>query len=203
MFCLLDLIFNAIRGKQTGDILKMSSALKTELFILSLVGLHAETDLRAEGATKLYAVDASSWGWAFGHAAVPSAFSVELCRHSLQRGAWTRTLSTADVWLRENRLLQKHQELPEGQILEEKALFVDIAQAFQFSVDVAKAYTKNMHINVSELISLLAAETHLGTHNNDLSHALRSVVLGDSQVAAGAVAKGRSSSPELNAYLKQ
>jgi len=71
MLCLMNLIFASYRGVPSNAILKLSTALKTELLLLVLLAPFAVTNMRIPGATRWYAVDASNKGWAITSVGAP------------------------------------------------------------------------------------------------------------------------------------
>ena len=105
MLCILDLRLNATRGRSQKDIVALSRELKFEYFALVLLVPFARTNMRAAPAPFVYAVDASDWGTAVCRASLSRAQSLELCRHAVVRGAWTRLLGASQSWLRAHGIL--------------------------------------------------------------------------------------------------
>ena len=103
--CLLDLIFDAVRGKHDEDIVQLSPSLRLGLISLVLLAPLAVSNLRADVAPRLDATDASNGGVAHVRADVPPKVAGELYHFTEQRGKWTRILPSSKRWLRGHRLL--------------------------------------------------------------------------------------------------
>ena len=196
MLCLMDLTFVAVKGRRAGDVLLLSSALKAELFVIATLAPLAVTNLRARPHTQLSCVDASNRGIAHVATSVEPSITLELYRHTLTKGSWTRLLCRSDRWLREHHILDEQHELPDHQLTQQQ-LWNDVAQCYDYHVVKAVRLCRREHINLSETKSILLTEEAAAAAGGEL----RQVVLGDSQVAASAVAKGRSSSAALNDIL--
>ena len=198
LMCLMEYIFWATAGRRLHDVLRLSPSLIWELWSLAMVAPLAVSNLRAEAAPWVDAVDASNWGT--GHVQAPASpeLTQELSRHCLTKGSWTRLLSPFKSWERERGRLAPGEELPEGSRLAgESQAIIDLVQSLSFHVVDARKHKRPMHINLGEVLAhlraeALAAETH--TH-------IRLVILTDSQVSAGCIMKGRSSSPTINRFL--
>ena len=86
LLCLMDLCFNAVKGRRAGDVLQLSNNLRQELMLISAMAPFAVTNLRARPSTSLAAVDASSTHFAHVCATIPAATTLELFRHCISRG---------------------------------------------------------------------------------------------------------------------
>ena len=58
--CLLELIYEAMRGREMEDVLRLSGRLRMELLSLVIMASFLRTDLRAVSSSRLFQVDASS-----------------------------------------------------------------------------------------------------------------------------------------------
>ena len=199
MLCLLDEIYVAQHGREPTDIVRMSSSLLTELWLLVCLAPLAVTDLRAQTAASLFLTDASEEVRASVRCDLTAPFARELHRHALSRGAWTRLLTPWKVWLQQHFQLDEEDALPEGVPLISHPLWLVLAQVFQFEVYHRRLVRSRKHINLLELESILELEQKLSLHSQDVRYLLGS----DSQIAVAAILKGRSSSPRLNALLQQ
>ncbi|CAE8587286.1 unnamed protein product, partial [Polarella glacialis] len=197
LMSLLDLIFAAQRGRTRTTMLRMSAELRTELFVLSMMGPVAVANLRASPAPWIDAVDAPNWGEAVVRAPLPTPIALELRRHSLIKGAWTKLLAPSLAWARSHGKLRPDQELPEGLELEESPIWVSLAQSLQYKEIWRSKTASRRHINIGEVRAYLKAEA-IAAEERPVS---RTLIGSDSQVTLGAVTKGRGSSPSLNVEL--
>ncbi|CAE8683129.1 unnamed protein product, partial [Polarella glacialis] len=197
LMSLLDLIFAAQRGRTRTTVLRMSAELRTELFVLSMMGPIAVTNLRSSPAPWIDAADASNWGEAVVRAPLPTPIALELRRHSLIKGAWAKLLAPSLAWARSHGKLRPDQELPEGLELEESPIWVSLAQSLQYKEIWRSKSASRRHINIGEVRAYLKAEA-IAAEERPVSQTL---IGSDSQVTLGAVTKGRGSSPSLNVEL--
>ena len=197
MFCVLDLIFAACRGRMMGDVIQFSNALRGELFLLAILTPLAVTDMRASPAPWYDVVDASDWGEAHCRADIPPTIALELQRHCVVKGRWARMLRAPQEWLRRQKKLGEEEELP-GVAYKRSPLWISVTQSLQFRT-ICKRASPPCHINIKETRAQLLAEEAAALERPDS----RLLIGGDSQVALGAVAKGRAASPALNEELQQ
>ena len=198
LLALMDFIFLSYRGRQPSDILALSHALRTELLILCVVAPAARSDLRADACPWLSLVDASNWGIAHVRSPIPAVAARELQRHGVVRGLWTRLLDRSRAWLRIHGLLDDSEQLPEGDVHQQSGLWEQIVQFLPFTEVSRRAYRRRPHINVGEVWAALESEASDGR----MASGSRTMTGTDSQVALGALSKGRSSSAELNSALQ-
>jgi len=197
--CLLDLIFDAVKGRKPGDVLRLSPALRTELLLVSTLAAQFYSNLRSATDCEIGCVDASNRKRAACVAPLPQGAVRELTRYAIHRGKWTRLLSPTARYFRSLGVLDPTDELPDGDVVGESPIWNDVAETLPFrTVDVERV-RGHPHINISELRALIRRETMAVQRGQ---RQLRLLDIGDSQVAAGALAKGRSSSPSLNAELQ-
>ena len=197
MLCLLDLIFHAVRGHSASIVLRLSKELRCELFLLSLIGPLAVSDLRCTVSQHVYAVDASSRTIAVCSSTLDKAIANEVFRHVNIKGRWTRILSKSSEWLKSHELLEPSDELPGGQTFHASPIWSDVVRSTRFECERVFNYPLSTHINICELRAYLCAEAIHGRH----SLATRFSIIGDSSVTSGCVTKGRSSSVALNVEL--
>ena len=192
-------VFSAVRGLGPNDIIRLSPELAAELSSFMLLGPLAGVCLRAPVDCSVTATDASSTWQAAVRAAVPREVAREGVRQSLQKGAWTRLLADTAAWLREKDLLEPERELPDGFVFPAPPLYVGLACYPAYSELWRREYRSRVHINVAELEAYLREEARAGGRKP--TH--RFLFGLDSQVALGAVVKGRSASPALNDLLSR
>ena len=141
----MDLVFVATSGRRAGDILRLSPALRSELFSLALLAPFVVTNLRAEPGSLIAAVDASSWGTAVVFARARPHVVLELMRHTMTKGTWTKLMSRTDRWLRQHGI-----EPPEDDdscdIVRSHFVFDDVARALQFELLTADRTTDGASI---------------------------------------------------------
>ena len=125
---------------------------------------------------------------------VTEKFSKEVCCHLLRRGIWTAAR------LRGHGLLDPSAEVPgeEDDCFRAHPLWSCLATRGQYRLVWKKAAKRRRRINIGELRAFLKAERLSST----LGSATRSLICGDSQVALGALLKGRSSSRNLSRELQ-
>ena len=114
----------------------------------------------------------------------------ELQRHEIVRGLWARLLDCSRAWLRIHDLLGDSEQLPEGDVHQQCSLWEQVVQFLPFTEVSQRACHRRPHINVGELWAALGSEASDG----HLATGSRKMIGTDSQVAPGALSKGRSSS---------
>ena len=92
MFCLLDLIFEAMSVGDASSIVALSPALQDELCVISCTFLLACGDLRAGFLPFISATDASCDGMGGVRADLAEEAVMEVARYSLKKSTWTRLL---------------------------------------------------------------------------------------------------------------
>ena len=121
----------------------------------------------------------------------------EFFRHTVQKGAWTRLLSIAAAYLRQQDLLEPESKLPDDEVFATRPVAVVAATVPAHSCAWRKEYRSHVRINVAELEAFLREEARLAGR----SVSKRALFGLDSQVSLGALIKGRSASPALNDLL--
>jgi len=197
MLCLLDLVYDAVRSRHLDEVLRLSQALRFELFSLAVTSCCAWTNQRATVIDKVYAADASLSKIAACVAAVPHPVAKELRRHCLKRGTWTRLLHPARAWLRHHQLLAEGEEVADDQRYPVNSIWVDVLRCADFEVLKVVRAASRTHVNILEVQSVLLVEAELAA-TVPCSYAS---CIGDSQVAEGCLVKGRSASPALNGVM--
>jgi hypothetical protein len=199
MMCLLDEVFRAMRGRSQDNILQLGPELRAEL--LTLVGLvpAAVTDIRAEFCSRAYTVDASDWGEAVRRAPLDPSLAAEVARHSLKKGTWTRLLAPGAARLRAHGDLDVLDELPNPhETYRTRLLWMELFETLTYRTAWKRESRAKRHINIGELRAFLKAERL----SRQTGKASRVLIGGDSQVALGAVLKGRSASSSRNKELQ-
>ncbi len=200
LLSLLDLTYAAQGGRRREDVVRLSVEHLDELWSLCLLCPLAVADLRAKFADKVYMVDASNWGDAVCSADLQPAWSKEVHRHCLSRSCWTRLLSPYKASQKGKGVLSCADELPEGEEpYSEHPVWEILARGLQYQTCWKRRAKHSRHINIGELRAYLKAECIAGRLQSDI----RVPIGGDSQVAAGAVCKGRSASKPLNRELQR
>lgn len=199
LLCLLDRVFGAMKGAAQDSIVRLSGELRSELLMCVALAPMAVTNLRAPGADRWYTVDVSNRGYAATMVKTKEHVTRELCRHTMQKGVWTRMLGKFQTWQYNNDLLEPKDILPGDEEFQHSKLFTELVPSQTFELVEYKTYKgRRPHINVGEVRSYLLAEHDLAVHQPST----RTPVVGDSRVAAGAIAKGRSASSALNQELQ-
>ena len=113
---------------------------------------------------------------------------------------WSRLLSPGKARDRGHGVLEPDLELPGGSEAQFRAhpIWVVLNTAGRFDLSWSRAAKRRRHINIGELRAFLKAEKI----SKIPGFPTRAGIGGDSQVALGAVLKGRSASPSLNKELQ-
>lgn len=132
-------------------------------------------------------------------AEVPVSIVREVCRNSLTKSTWSRLLPPLQAWKRAKGLLDVSEELPEGDVFDVHPLWEIMARALTYKECWRKEVRNNPHINILELRAFLRHEARIAAS----SYSCRLLAGLDSQVALGALCKGRSASHLLNRELRR
>ena len=192
---LLDSLFASYRGRGMREVFRLDGRARSDLLALACLLPLAATNLRAAAPVQVAASDASNWGEAGVSAKIPKTLGRELVRHCLRKSVWTKLLAPGAAVLRAKGLLAEEDELPsKDQRFETNPLWHLLAQMLDYKLLFAKEKTGQRHINIGELRAGLKTERLIASRRPSSR-----VLLGlDSQVALGALSKGRSSSPAMN-----
>eukprot|EP00438_Fugacium_kawagutii_P032532 Skav202150 [mRNA] locus=scaffold970:142130:165817:- [translate_table: standard] len=196
---ILETIYEAQWGREDDDVVQLDPKLTDELWSLTILGPVLAADLRAQSSGCVYMSDASEEAQAVVACQVPQQFAKELQRHSLSRGGWSKLLSPWKSWLKSRNWLDLDAELPGGVPLVSHPLWLKLATCLQYEKRLFQRVKARRHINVLELEVVLMLEKDLAKRGGDLRYCLGA----DSQVTLACLVKGRSSSPRLNAMLRQ
>ena len=200
LLSLFNVCYEALqRGEDRRSVIRLSPELKTELLLFVNLAPVAATCLRTRDSSVLYASDASSWGWAICSAELPPVLRSEVHRRKLTKPVWSKLLSPLKRCQRLKGSLPPAAELPEGVTLPTNPLFMDLACSLPFRVEKKKGVRDVVHINITELRSMVETEKLAAFRE----FPGRTMSLSDSQVALGCWIKGRSSSVGLNQELQQ
>ncbi|CAE7490951.1 unnamed protein product [Symbiodinium necroappetens] len=123
---------------------------------------------------------------------------LEFCRHSLYKGTWTHLLPPGHAWLREHDQLLPSEELPGEGHFEPNLLASLLATRLPYVERWRRKYHGPEHINCKEVRAYLQDESYAARSGERI----RLLTGLDSQVALGALIKGRSSSGALNDMLE-
>ena len=198
--CLLGSIFEDIQRYDYSAVFPLAPATVAELWMLTILAPLFCTDLRAVPSDSLSMVDASDSHRAEVMCCLKSGFGEELVRHKLTKAAWTRLLSPLRALQRMQGVLDPTLEVPEGEeVLTAHPLWVVLAKTQQFKCKQVHRIKQRTHINISELKAAVESEERRSRRCPSQRHAIGS----DSQVALGALVKGRSSSAGLNGVLRR
>lgn len=200
LLALFNVCYAAVQAAEDRTaVIRLSYDIKMELFLRCALAPFACTCLRTKSCDDLYASDASSWGLATVTSELPKWLRDEIHRHKLRRNVWTKLLSPEQALLRLQDSLEEVFELLEGEPLKSHPLWISLARGLQFSLVTKRKIRDGVHINISELRGMLQVEKDAVRS----SFPVRVFNLSDSQVALGALNKGRSSSLSLNQELQQ
>ena len=199
MYCLMNLIFEPLSiYEQPRSVVRLSDEMRSELCCLATLGSLAVVNLRAQYADFVCATDASCDYIAGVRGDIPVEVCRELSRHSVKKGNWSKLLPPGRAWLREHEMLHTDEELP-GLTYTCHPLWQVISRSVEYKKAWCSRVDKKLHINVLELRAHLREEKFLSQ-----SHSSLRVPFGlDSQVALGAVVKGRAASKALNVELQR
>eukprot|EP00435_Cladocopium_sp_Y103_P064341 s255_g26.t1 len=198
LLALLDSCFESYRDRNMEEIFPHSGRCKSDLLLIAILMPMAATNLRARPPEVVAAADASNWGEAGVFSKIPRAIGKELTRHCLRKSVWVRLLTPSQALLKNHGMLPEEEELPdENQCFRSNALWTWLAEGLNYQLLFSKAKSGNRHINIGEVRSVLRTEKILSCRNPGG----RILCGADSQVALGALIKGRSSSPAINEEL--
>jgi hypothetical protein len=198
--CLLFEVYKASSGRDPGEVVWLSPALRSELFSLATLAPWLGTDMRADFADRIDLVDASPWRTAGVSAPLAKSVVQELSRHCIRRGRWTQLISSRKSLLRGKGLLEIQDELPEGEEVFSCSPWVkDLVTSLRFKTDFISNTRGREHINIGEVRAHTSVERRAAVERPNT----RLCVGADSQVQLGSVAKGRSSSPQINWPLQK
>ena len=198
LMCTMELVFEALAISDQKAVIRLSPAMIDELWTMALLGPLACINLRAQPTDFLVATD-SSLSWTAGVSArLPKTICAEVMRRSLKRGVWSKLLPPHKAWLREHALLSEGEEMP-GEGYSSHPLWNLLASCLQYEFNWRRPILQRRHINVTELDANLNAEKRSAAN---LKHK-RILFALDSQVALGALVKGRASSSALNDQLRR
>ena len=200
LLSLLNIAYQAVQaGEDRSEVLRLSSELQDELLMIIALAPLTAAPLRSKNSGKIFASDASTWGWAIIEAPLPSWMVDEVHRHKLRKSIWTKLLSPLKQLERSRGVLPLEEELPGDDVLSTHPLWVLLASSLQFVERAAKPTKEGRHINLDELEGMLEVEKAAAFDD----FPSRYFSLADSQVSLGALLKGRSSSLALNEQLQK
>ena len=200
LMSLIELTFKLVAAaEKPSTVYRLSPELIDELWTIAVLGQLACINLRAKTSDKVFATDASTWGMAAVESRVPVNIVREVCRNSLTKSTWTRLLPPLQAWKRCKGLLMESEELPGEEIFDVHPLWELMARGLAYRECWRKEVRNNPHINILELRAHLQHESRIAAS----SYSCRLLSGLDSQVALGALCKGRSASPALNRELRR
>ncbi|CAE7648407.1 Cdk10, partial [Symbiodinium necroappetens] len=184
LLSMLNLVYTEGRGLPRDMVFSLSAGLRDELTTSAILISTAATNLRARPSPVLVATDASL-DWEAGvEAEIGPEVAREVARHALIKPLW-------------NRLLRPG-ELPEDEV-KAHPLWSKLARALQYGGAWRRPCRRGRHINISEVRAGLQGELR---HARRRPRSRLNLAM-DSQVALGALGKGRSSSSAINRELRR
>ena len=200
LMSLMNLIFDAIACSTGGNqVLRLSRALIDELFSFCICGTLAVANLRASIPGLFRATDASNWGMAAVGCQLCGPVCHEAMRLSLSRSMWSKLLPPRKAWLKEKNLLDASDELPDDLQFDTHPFWEAVGRCYSFKELWRREHPRRIHINIGEIRAVLIEEKRLATNYASI----RVPFALDSQVALGALVKGRASSKALNCELEK
>lgn len=218
MFCLFGQIYRDIDKMPKKGKCHLSAEARSELFMMALLGPYLQCDLRAPVLPRLFSHDAEGSGGAgICEAPIPQHLADELWQFTDLKGAYTQLaceeFEGEDVELFQPGVPEKWRQavkkLPLDVETRDKVLklrspweevVAELSPALPWKVFRAWRFKRGAHINVLETKTRTALIRRLASRRS--THGVRVLSLGDSRVALGASAKGRSSALKLNAALR-
>lgn len=199
LFSAMELIFEPLSVQLPANtIIRLSKELVSEITSIAILGTLAVVNLRAEFSDFVVATDASSHVMAGVEAPIPPMVTMELSRHCLRKGVWSKLLAPSRALLREHGILPPDEEVPDA-TFRSHPLWDLVARALPYKESWRRRIRRRQHINVSELESYVIHEKRVCQRTSS-----KRVPFGlDSQVSLGAVVKGRAASPKLNSVLRR
>ena len=200
LLSLLSLCFDILACDfEKGDVIRLSGQACDELFTIAVLGPLSYVNLRAQTLGTIRATDSSDWGCAGVFAALPEPIAREAMRHSLTKSRWTHLLPPFKAWQKSHDLLDPSDELPGGDMYNTHPLWCLLARGLHYHESWRMAHVQKRHINFTELAAFLKEESRMA-----MGHFSCRIPFGlDSQVALGALVKGRSASKALNSLLQR
>ena len=199
LLSLLDEVYAVQQHRPRNAFIRVRGNLCNELLTAAALLCQVDVDIRAPGAPLVLTTDASSTAEAGAVAEIPSDLSIELSRHGLQRGLWSRLLSPAQAFLQERGELEECQALP-GEAYTSHPLWEEVCCALQFrQFGKIVQVGRRRHINVGEVRAAIRGEEGVGRRYPGS----RYIHLQDSQVSLATFVKGRSSSRAINFELRR
>ena len=198
LLSLLNLVYTEGRGLPRDLVFTLSAGLRDELTTAAILISTAATNLRARASPVLVASDASLEWEAGVENEVGPTMAREIARHALIKPLWNRLLRPGAARERAVGCLATEEELPADEI-KAHPLWSKLARALQYGGAWRRPCRRGRHINISEVRAGLQAELHQARKRPRSRHNLAM----DSQVALGALGKGRSSSQAINKELRR
>ena len=162
LFSILDIIFEPLAIKDQKIVIRLSDELKSELMIISVLGSLAVVNLRARAAPFVSATDASGSWMAGVRAEVPEAVSMELFRHVIRKGVWSKLLPPTAARDRMHGELLEEDELPNPEDqYNSHPLWSAMARSLTYRETWRREVRRSCHINVLELRAHLLEEKRL------------------------------------------
>ena len=198
LYAAMDLVFQPLMMDQKSNaVLRLSDEMVAELASLAILGTLAVVNLRARFAQFVSATDASSSWMAAVRAEVPEQITAEISRQCLRKGVWAKLLPPGRAREREHGVLDPLEELPEA-TFQQHPFWDALARYPKYSEVWRREIRRKVHINVSELKAFVVEEKRICTGFSSIRYGSGL----DSQVALGAIVKGRAASAHLNKVLR-
>lgn len=211
--CVLSASYAASLGLADNDVIVPATGARAELSVLAVLSPLLASNMRATVAEAVYATDASQTLAAAVVTELPKEAACELWRHRSRKGhrADIRSMGPDipeidDCCSETDRVILRLA----GEIRGEDSHIApassdvkwvdELVQDCQFKPVFCYPLPAGEHINIKELRAVRTLVRFLA--RNPKMHALRQVVLLDSAVVLGALAKGRSRSRRINRLLR-
>ena len=198
LLSMLNLVYTEGRGLPRDLVFSLSPGLRDELTASAILICTAATNLRARPSPVLVATDASLEWEAGVETEIGPLLSREIARHALIKPLWNRLLRPGAARERALGSLSVTEELPDGEV-KAHPLWSKLARALQYGSSWRRPCRRGRHINISEVRAGLQAELR---HARRRPQSRLNLAM-DSQVALGALGKGRSSSAAINRELRR
>eukprot|EP00435_Cladocopium_sp_Y103_P038687 s964_g10.t1 len=199
LYSAMDVVFEPLMMDcSDSTVIRLSSALKSELFSLAVLGSLAVVNLRASYAPFVSATDSSGDVIAAVRAPIDPLVAEEVARHTLKKGIWTKLLPPGRALLRMHGILDAEEETPEDGY-RTHPLWEVMARSLEYVESWRRPIRRPLHINVTELQAFVAEEMRIA-NSTPSSRVLSGL---DSQVGLGTVVKGRAASPALNRVMQK
>ena len=160
LFSAMELIFEPLSVKLAGNTIISFEELVSEITSIAVLGTLAVVNLRAEFSDFVAATDASSYVMAGVEAPIHPMVTMELSRHCLRKGVWSKLLAPSRALLREHGILPPDEEVPDA-TFRSHPLWDVVARALPYKESWRRRIRRRQHVNISELESYVIEEKRI------------------------------------------